>query len=64
MNIWEEGAFFSKQHIIRKMFYVAASPKPSIECPHNISVKIEPDQATAFVVFPQPTTDVDWFRSV
>lgn len=39
-------------------------PKPKIECPHNISVEIEPTQPTAFVVFPQPTTDVDWFRNV
>jgi hypothetical protein len=46
------------------MLYVAAFPKPKIECPHNISVEIEPVQPTAFVVFPQPSTDVDWFRSV
>jgi hypothetical protein len=46
------------------MFYGAAFPKPKIECPHNISVEIEPTQPTALVVFPQPSTDVDWFRSV
>jgi hypothetical protein len=46
------------------MLYDAAFPKPNIECPHNISVEIEPGQATAFLTFPQPTTDVDWFRSV
>jgi hypothetical protein len=57
-----EGSFFSKLHVHKVMFYVAAFPKPNIECPHNITVKIKPDQATAFVVFPQPITDVDWFR--
>ncbi|PNF18498.1 hypothetical protein B7P43_G09032 [Cryptotermes secundus] len=39
-------------------------PKPKIECPGNISVEIEPGQVTAFVAFPQPATDVDWFRNV
>jgi hypothetical protein len=46
------------------IFYDTAFPKPKIECPPNISVDIEPTQPTAFVVFPQPTTDVDWSRSV
>lgn len=46
------------------MLYDTAFPKPKIECPGNISVEIEPGQATAFVAFPQPATDVDWFRSV
>jgi len=54
---------------VSKVFYVimlygAAFPKPKIECPHNISVEIEPIQPTAFVAFPQPSTDVDWIRSV
>jgi hypothetical protein len=46
------------------MLYGAAFPKPKIECPDNINVEIEPTQPTASVVFPQPSTDVDWFRSV
>jgi hypothetical protein len=46
------------------MLYDAAFPKPDIKCPRNISMELEPGQATAFVAFPQPTTDVDWFRSV
>ena len=46
------------------MLFGAAFPKPKIECPHNISVEIEPTQPTAYVVFPRPSTDVDWFRSV
>jgi hypothetical protein len=58
----EKVSFLSKQHVLRVMFYVAAFSKPNIECPHNISVEIVPDQVTAFVVFPQPNTDVDWFR--
>ena len=43
---------------------VLAFPKPKIECPHNISMETEPGQATAFVAFPQPITDVNWFRYV
>jgi len=46
------------------ILYGAAFPKPKIECPHNISVEIEPTQPTAYIVFPHPSTDVDWFRSV
>jgi hypothetical protein len=52
------------QGVYKVMLYYAAFPKPKMECPHNISMKIQPTQPTAFVVFPQPSTDVDWFRSV
>jgi hypothetical protein len=54
----------SFQWIYVIILYDAAFLKPKIECPHNISVEIEPIQPTAFVVFPQPSTDVDWIRSV
>ncbi|PSN38013.1 hypothetical protein C0J52_19289 [Blattella germanica] len=61
----------SFQCVCGRGFFLAADgktcvafPKPKIECPHNISVEIEPGQATAFVAFPQPVTDVDWFRNV
>jgi hypothetical protein len=60
----ERHSFVLKWNIHRVMLYDAAFPKPNIDCPCNISVEIEPGQATASVAFPQPATDVDWFRSV
>jgi hypothetical protein len=60
----ERHLFVLKQNIHIVFLYDAAFPKPNIECPCDISVETEPGQPTAFVAFPQPVTDVDWFRSV
>ncbi|OXU29673.1 hypothetical protein TSAR_007144 [Trichomalopsis sarcophagae] len=40
------------------------APRPYIRCPNDLDVELPPRRATARVSFPQPKTNVDWYRYV